>query len=60
MLDEIEFWRLVIHNSNFLIHAENLSFEELQNMNAILDMNDDTKKAVEQYHIIHSGINANK
>ena len=50
MLEEIEFWRVVMHNSNFLIFEDTLSFENLQKMNAILDMNDDTKKAIEEYH----------
>lgn len=49
-MQEWEFWRVVNHNSNFLIFENKLSFEDLQKMNAVLDMADDYEKAVNQYH----------
>lgn len=47
---EWEFWRVVKHNSNFLIFEDHLSFEDLQKLNAVLDMADDYEKVVNQYH----------
>ncbi len=41
---------MVKHNSNFLLFEDKLSFEDLQKLNAILDMADDYEKAVNQYH----------
>jgi len=40
---------LVKHNSNFLIFEENLSFEDMQKMNAILDMGSDYEQTINEY-----------
>lgn len=50
LLEEWEFWRLVNYNSNFLIFEDQLSFLDLQKMNAVLDYNEDYEKAVNEYH----------
>lgn len=48
-MQEWEFWDLVKHNSNFLIFEDRLSFEDLQKITAVLDMDSDYDRTINQY-----------
>ena len=50
LLDEWDFWRVVKINPGFLIHENELSFPDLQKLNAVLDMSDDYNDAIEEYY----------
>ena len=50
LLDEWEFWKLAKKNSNILIYEDRLSFPDIQKLNAMIDMDDDYKTAIEEYY----------
>lgn len=50
LLDEWEFWKLAKKNSNILIYEDKLSFPDIQKLNAMIDMDDDYKNALDEYY----------